>query len=79
MKSNQILAVFFIALCFSAPMVQGDYLGKNKNGVDMFSIDLDLPANLRFVEVSGYYKDTVNAVLNEYLSYIPWVLQYALK
>lgn len=64
MKTNQILAVFFIAVCFSAPMVQGDYLGKNANGVDMFSIDLDLPANQRFVEVSGYYKETVNTVLD---------------
>lgn len=42
----------------------------------MFTINLDLPAEKRFVEVSTHYKDAVSVVLNDYLYYIPWVIRY---
>jgi hypothetical protein len=54
MKSK-ILATVLVALAATAS--QGAYLGKNSHGIDMYSIDLDLPAEQRFVEVSSAYKD----------------------
>ena len=50
---------------------QGAYKGKNAYGVDIFTVDLDLPEQQRFVEVSTYYKTFVLEVLDQYLALIP--------
>jgi N-acylethanolamine-hydrolysing acid amidase len=52
-------------------MTQADYLGKNKNGVDIFSVNLDLPEEQRFVEVTKYYKPYLLQALNQYMDLIP--------
>ena len=72
--TTQLLATAVIALFANTNMVQGEFLGQNRNGVNMFSINLDLPANQRFAEVSAFYKDAVNVVLDSYLEYIPWLV-----
>lgn len=71
------IAILIISL--AAALVSGDYLGKNQHGVDIFSINLDLPAEQRFVEVSAHFKKEANDVLDEYLNLIPWPLQYVLQ
>lgn len=55
--NSKILAIGLLALTLSSTAVSGKYLGKNKNGVSMYSIDLDLPPELRFVDVASDYKD----------------------
>jgi len=51
--------------------INGAYLGKNKFGVDRFSVDLDLPEEQRFVETSIFFKEPVNKVLKQYSNLIP--------
>jgi hypothetical protein len=46
-------------------------MGKNEHGIDIFSIDLDLPEEQRFVEVTTYFKPYVLQVLKQYLDIIP--------
>lgn len=62
-----------------APTCHGDYLGKNKYGVDIFSVNLDLPEQQRFVETSTYYKPYLLEVLNQYRNLIPaplvWIIE----
>jgi len=48
-----------------------EYQGKNKFGVDVFTMDLDLAEEKRFEEVTAFYKDTVIQVLDQYMSLIP--------
>lgn len=75
----RILSLALIALTLSASVISGKFLGTNKNGVKMYSIDLDLPAELRFTEVAADFKDNVKVVLDQYLSQIPWFLQVLLQ
>jgi hypothetical protein len=53
----RILSLALLALALTA--TSGKFLGKNKNGVKMYSIDLDLPAELRFADVGTDYRDEV--------------------
>ncbi len=48
-----------------------EHLGKNKYGVDIFSVNLDLPEQQRFVEVSTYFKPYLLEVLDQYLNLVP--------
>jgi hypothetical protein len=75
----RILSLALIALTLSATVTSGKFLGKNKNGVKMYSIDLDLPAELRFADVATDYKDEVKVVLDQYLAQIPWLLKVVLQ
>ena len=52
-------------------LVSADYKGKNEFGVDIFTINLDLPEEQRFVEVSKYYKNFTLQILNQYMDLIP--------
>lgn len=61
----QQLALFAASLfVVLVPTCHGDYLGKNPYGVDIFSVNLDLPERQRFVEVTTYYKPYLLEVLN---------------
>ncbi len=59
----RILSFALAALALSASVTSGKFLGKNKNGVKMYQIDLDLPAELRFVDVAKDYKDEARYVI----------------
>jgi hypothetical protein len=54
---KRILSFCLLALALTT--ASGKYLGKNKNGVKMYSINLDLPANQRFVDVGKDFKNEV--------------------
>ena len=43
-------------------------MGKNANGLPVYSIDLDSPPETRYTAVSSDFKAGVNVVLNQYLS-----------
>ena len=75
----RILSLALLALTLTATLTSGKFLGKNKHGVKMYSIDLDLPAELRFADVATDFKAEVKVVLDQYLSQIPWVLQVVLQ
>jgi len=40
--------------------INAAYLGKNKFGIDRFTVNLDLPEEQRFVETSAFFKDSVS-------------------
>jgi hypothetical protein len=63
-----ILSLLCLGLTLSGSAVSGKYMGKNSNGIPMYSIDLDSPPETRFSAVSADFKDGVNVVLNQYLS-----------
>jgi len=69
MKKLGFVLLSITALLMS--MTQADYLGKNKYGMDIFSVNLDLPEEQRFVEVATYYKPYLLEVLNQYMDLIP--------
>ena len=75
----RILSLAIAALALSASVTSGKYLGKNKNGVKMYQIDLDLPAELRFLDVAKDFKDEARFVINQYANQMPWVLQVVLQ
>ena len=60
----RILSLAVAALALSATLTSGKYLGKNKNGIKMYQIDLDLPAELRFLDVAKDFKDEARFVIN---------------
>jgi hypothetical protein len=62
-----ILSLLCLGLTLSGNAVS-KYMGKNSNGLPMYSIDLDTPAETRFTAVSADFKDGVNVVLGQYLS-----------
>jgi N-acylethanolamine-hydrolysing acid amidase len=76
MKTKQILALICVA---TIALTDGKYLGKNKNGIKMYSIDLDLPAEQRFVDIGKDFKEPANYVINQYLELIPWPVQLIMK
>jgi hypothetical protein len=75
----RILSLALAALALSASVTSGKFLGKNKNGVKMYQIDLDLPAELRFLDVANDFKDEARFVINQYASQIPFFIQVALQ
>lgn len=55
----------------------GKHLGENSHGIQIFSVDLDLPPYERFYEIAAYYKESGHAVIQSYLDYFPdWVSNY---
>jgi N-acylethanolamine-hydrolysing acid amidase len=64
MRIQQLAVLAASMFVLLAPTCHGDYLGKNKYGVDIFSVNLDLPEKQRFVETSTYYKPYLLEVLN---------------
>lgn len=66
-------------LLSQVPSTNAEYKGKNKYGVDIFTLNLDLPEEQRFVEVSAHYKDFVVEVLNQYISIVPQPVLYLLQ
>lgn len=60
----RILSFAILTLALTATVTSGKFLGKNKNGVKMYSIDLDLPAELRFADVATDFKGEVKVVLD---------------
>ena len=57
-----ILSLLCLGLTLSGNAVS-KYMGKNSNGLPMYSIDLDTSAETRFTAVSADFKDGVNVVL----------------
>lgn len=55
---------------------QSQHIGKNQNGLDIFKIDLDLPAEKRFVDIGKHFKSGVQDVFKEYF---PFPLPYIVK
>jgi hypothetical protein len=55
------IALTLLALGLST--IQSAYIGKNKFGVDVFTVDLDLPEEERFVETSKFFKEPLIQVL----------------
>ena len=45
---NKVVSIF--AILYIASTANSAYLGKNKNGIDMFTINLDAPPQDRFKE-----------------------------
>jgi N-acylethanolamine-hydrolysing acid amidase len=68
-----ILSLLCLGLTLSGSAVS-KFMGKNSNGIPMYSIDLDSPPETRFSAVSADFKAEVNIVINNYLSQIPWFL-----
>ena len=66
--NKSITILLLAALCLVS---QADYLGKNKFGIDIFSVNLDLKEEQRFVEVTAFYKEKVLTVLDQYINLIP--------
>lgn len=64
---NKILVLLFAV----ASVASATFLGKNENGIPIFKIQLDLPAERRFDETSIYFKDAVRKTMDAYLSLIP--------
>jgi beta subunit of N-acylethanolamine-hydrolyzing acid amidase len=52
-----------LAALLTVQSATGKFLGHNKHGVKMYSIDLDLPAELRFQEVAKDFKQEANFVI----------------
>ena len=75
----RILSLAVAALALSAALTSGKFLGKNKHGVKMYSIDLDLPAELRFKDVANDFKDQAKNVIDMYINQIPYLLQIVLQ
>jgi hypothetical protein len=65
-----ILSLLCVGLTLSGSAVS-KFMGKNSNGIPMYSIDLDSPPETRFSAVSADFKAEVNIVINNYLSQIP--------
>ena len=63
---KQILALFAIIAVANAA-----YLGKNSHGVDIFTINMDDPAELRFNETSVFYKENVQEAVQHYMDLVP--------
>ena len=63
-----ILSLFCLGLTLSGSAVSGKFMGKNANGLPVYSIDLDSPPETRYTAVSSDFKAGVNFVLNQYLS-----------
>ena len=52
MYSSLIILLITVGL-----LVKAEYLGLNEAGVEMFTIDLDVPARYRYKEVTEFKKE----------------------
>ena len=59
-----ILSLFCLGLTLSGSAVSGKYMGKNANGLPVYSVDLDSPPETRFSAVSADFKDGVKVVID---------------
>ncbi len=73
------LSLVLLALLGLLQPLHGEHLGKNKYGVDIFSVDLDLPEEKRFVETSTYFREYVQVVLKQYLDLVPAPLAWLVE
>ena len=61
-------------LVIAIAVVNSQYLGKNPHGVDVFKIQMNDPANMRFRESSLFFKDSILSVLDHYYNLFPTIL-----
>ena len=57
---RRIATSIAIASLMAISTINAAYLGKNKFGIDRFTVNLDLPEEQRFVETSAFFKDSVS-------------------
>jgi hypothetical protein len=67
---NKSSCILLLVLA-TASISSGAYLGKNENGVDVFTIDMNLAPKYRFQETSAFYQKQVTTVLESYLAFVP--------
>lgn len=73
---RRIATSIAIASLMAISTINAAYLGKNKFGIDRFSVNLDLPEEQRFVETTTFFKDSLNQVLKQYMDLVPTPLLY---
>jgi hypothetical protein len=59
--------------------VDGKYLGKNDEGIDVFTIDLSQPAYERFRETSRYFKTELDQLADLYRVEVGKAVAYMIK
>ena len=65
MKKSLLFSLMTLSL------VQAEYLGLNEGGVEMFTIDLDVPPRYRYKEVTEFKKEQALEVYRLYQDIIP--------
>ena len=78
---NKVLLFSLVTLS----LVKAEYLGLNEGGIEMFTIDLDVPPRYRYKEVTEFkkeqalevyrlYQDILPASFHTAAEYIGWVV-----
>jgi hypothetical protein len=66
-----ISSKYQLAFSFFIAFTQAAYLGQSSEGIDIFSIDLNDGPRLRFRDPSLKYKDSIKAIIDDYLDTVP--------
>lgn len=74
MKVRNLLCFALLFISFSS-LYDAAYLGRNKFGLDIFTIDLSLPEKERFKETAQFYKTAVMDIFHQYEVLFPSYLQ----
>lgn len=60
-------AILLFSICSIFNVAMMKHLGKNKDGLDIFTIDLDLPPKQRFQEVTRHMMNETRTLADLYL------------